>query len=524
MRKVLLVDDEMFVRKGLKELIPWEAFGYEVIAEAEDGEEAVQLIDLHGPDLVLTDIRMPVMDGLSLIETVKESGGRAPEFVILSGYNEFSYAQRAMRFGVQDFILKPIDDGELTETLTRMNRRLASRDEKGGRQRTADAVLNELLFEGADGAPPADLEAVLRLGQGSCCYVIAERNGCGESAEAEAQSLRQWKSAIGEALMRLGGGAPIVHDLSPYTFGFLLTSSHLSDSGSAQLERLGARLLHRAGGEEGGFLRLYLGPIVDRPADLKRSYEAARDAMNAKFALDDRQVLTAGMASQAGLAFRDLDEDVYAALQEGVEENDIPLLSGLVARIGADFKRHAFTTDAVMASLSKCVVRVLDTLRRMNEGQEPELASLAPLMQWNQTPKTLGMLLKKLEPFLAESAACMEQLRKRKTTGGIHRVRQYIESHFNEEITLKGMAKRFYINPVYLGQLFKNTYGVYFNDFLLQLRIGEAKRLLRQTDRKIYEIAELVGFSSSEYFIKQFEKVEGCSPTEYKQAQLTRTP
>jgi two-component system response regulator YesN len=87
---------------------------------------------------------------------------------------------------------------------------------------------------------------------------------------------------------------------------------------------------------------------------------------------------------------------------------------------------------------------------------------------------------------------------------------------------LKTISKRFYMNPVYLGQLFKKTYGVYFNEYLLQIRIAEAKRQLRQTDRKVYEIAASVGFGNADYFVCQFEKVEGRTPTEYKNAILAK--
>ncbi|MBO9598418.1 MAG: response regulator, partial [Cohnella sp.] len=120
MMKIILVDDEIFVRKGLLALIPWQRLGYEVVGEADDGEEAMKLIDRLRPDVVITDIRMPVMDGLRMIGNVRENGGYAPKFIIISGYSDFKYAQQAVRYGVQDFILKPIDEDELTVALLRI--------------------------------------------------------------------------------------------------------------------------------------------------------------------------------------------------------------------------------------------------------------------------------------------------------------------------------------------------------------------------------------------------------------------
>ncbi|XEC93971.1 response regulator [Paenibacillus tarimensis] len=121
MNRVILVDDEMFARKGLSNLIPWDRYGYEIVGEAENGEEALEIIQKYNPDLVITDIRMPVLDGLELIRQAKQLNTAPPQFIIVSGYDDFKYAQQAVRFGVQDFILKPVDEEELVSTLQRIS-------------------------------------------------------------------------------------------------------------------------------------------------------------------------------------------------------------------------------------------------------------------------------------------------------------------------------------------------------------------------------------------------------------------
>jgi Response regulator containing CheY-like receiver domain and AraC-type DNA-binding domain len=118
--------------------------------------------------------------------------------------------------------------------------------------------------------------------------------------------------------------------------------------------------------------------------------------------------------------------------------------------------------------------------------------------------------------FLHEAAAYLAELRNEQSKGGIERIKKYIEANYTENISLKSIAGKFYMNSVYLGQLFRKTYGIYFNDFLLQIRIGEAKKLLRQTDLRMYEIAEKVGFQNADYFVTQFEKLEKVTPTDYR--------
>jgi len=139
------------------------------------------------------------------------------------------------------------------------------------------------------------------------------------------------------------------------------------------------------------------------------------------------------------------------------------------------------------------------------------------MLGWQDINLSLGELKKLFTVFIEESQQSIAELRKEQQKGGIQKIKCYIEGNFSQNISLKSIAAQFYINPVYLGQLFKKTYGVYFNEFLLQLRVNEAKKLLRQScSMRIYEIAEKVGFSNSDYFVTQFEKIEHMTPTEYR--------
>jgi len=144
MISVLLVDDEQFVRMGLRNLIDWRSCGYEIIGEADNGEDAFRMIEENRPELVITDIRMPVLDGLELIRRVNEAGHLATKFIIVSGYNEFEYAQQAMRYGVSAFILKPGDQDEL-QTILLCLRRQISKDRLILKK--TDAIWASAIFE-----------------------------------------------------------------------------------------------------------------------------------------------------------------------------------------------------------------------------------------------------------------------------------------------------------------------------------------------------------------------------------------
>ncbi|WP_042166605.1 response regulator transcription factor [Paenibacillus gorillae] len=353
MFKVLLVDDEVYVRQGLRQLIDWQECGYEVIGEAANGAEAFEAVKASEPDLVVTDIRMPVVTGLELIGKVKEAGMEGIAFIVLSGYEDFKYAQQAMRYQVQDYILKPIDVDELKAALSRLHGQLQANSTSGGL------------------SPEADLPLVLA--------------------------------------------------------------------------------------------------VTDR-----------------------------------------------------MEENDPEAVRRAVRQFIQELERRG--ADA--AAAGRTVGRLIANVKKIISDMEGSLAlqGLDELIGWSVAGKGgFETLEERLMGFALEGTARIGELRKAKLQGSIHQVKSYIESNFRENMSLKGMASQHYMNPVYMGQLFRKTYGMYFNEFLLGVRIREAKKLLRQTELKIYEVAERAGFSSSNYFITQFEKLERTTPAEYRSRLLAQT-
>ncbi|MNJ47496.1 HTH-type transcriptional regulator YesS [compost metagenome] len=210
-----------------------------------------------------------------------------------------------------------------------------------------------------------------------------------------------------------------------------------------------------------------------------------------------------------------IDQELYNSLVEQIEELQFNELQLTVNSLFQLFQEKHYAPEAVKMNIHQCVLGVIEIIRSM-DGDEQGLDSLAPIIGWHDLNLSLRELQRLFIAFATESGQYIGELRKEQQRGGIHKIRAYIEEHYQENISLKSIAARFYMNSVYLGQLFKKTYGLYFNDFLLQLRVGEAKRLLRQTDLRIYEVAERVGFGNPDYFVTQFEKLEKLTPSEYR--------
>jgi len=514
MHKVLLVDDEVFARTGLRGLIPWNRLGFEIVAEAANGEEALQLIQEEQPDLVVTDIRMPVLDGLELIRTVKEREIANPRFIIISGYNDFKYAQQAVRFGVEDFILKPIDETELSNTLRRVADSIKRKQLlEEGHPALHLSLLDSLLSGRLDKAYiPGALAALGLPTEGEFCCILAEVNDVVLEPDAD-PSADDWKAQLARAAGALTGGRePLLHEPGEWTVGLLLPKSEAFGSWEEAAETLLRAVRPRA-----GVLRLYVGDPAPAPERIHHSYRSARHAMEFKYALDGKAVVSGRDLEGRTLVRTDLPSALFDRLLHAMEEMDTAEAEAVLDEMFASFRSERFAPDAVAASIDRLIRAVNGTVRAM-DGDEHRLASCAALAEWRERPMTLGGLRKLTADFVAEASGYMAELRKERAKGSIHQIKAYIERHFRENINLKVIAQQYYMNPVYLGQLFKKTYGVYFNDFLLDLRIREAKRLLRQTDMRIYEIAAEVGFSNPEYFAAQFEKVVHMTPKEYRSA------
>ncbi|WP_372636106.1 response regulator [Cohnella sp.] len=522
MKKAILVDDEVFARKGLIRLIPWEKLGYEVVGEAENGEDACALIEEVRPDVVVTDIRMPVLDGLELIRKVQESGNDKTNFIIVSGYGDFKYAQQAVRYGVADYLLKPVDENELAATLERI---AAAPKVEPARTEVECRLIQGLAFDRlltgqSDEAYLGEASRILDLPleRPLRCVSVEINDIAFDSNEARGmEQMERVKQAIREeAAAHSNGKAPCLLARSLTEVHFLL----FDKLGVQEIRILGERLIRAVGAHVDGVPRVYAGAIVPSLERVRESYASASALASFKFALD-RSVLVHEEAAGECVAYKELAPALLTELLERLEERDEEGMEKATGLIFDMFREQRYSPESVHASISRCVHGVCAVIQNM-QGDASAVTSLHRLLRTQLEPRTLYGLKVLFLEFLRESAGYMSGLRSAMTKGDIGKIKAYIDSQFGENLNLKSISKRFYLNPVYLGQLFKKTYGVYFNEYLLQIRIAEAKRQLRRTDRKVYEIAASVGFGNADYFVCQFERVEGRTPTEYKNAILSK--
>lgn len=508
MLKVLLVDDEVFVRKGLLELIPWEQLNYTIAGEAENGREALQLMERLQPDLVITDIRMPIVDGLDLIRNVKERNEWDPAFIIISGYHDFKYAQQAIRYGVHDYILKPVDEEEMVATLRKLAHALSAKPMTLLTQEdyTNHHILETLVQE-EDAERAERYAAALGLeGASGLLYVLIHIHAATSGKQIGMKQMQ-------ETLQSIGYTAVPVMEQHPGELGILLRLDWLNQYGGhpmQALERLRDELSRRLGQP----VSLYAGEGVDCPAKLRHSYSGAMEAAKHKYA-ENRGVILFEQIKDKPLYVFDMSQELCNELIMHVEEGNREEYRAAALSMFRLFQEQRFAPQAVASSLSRCITGINSAVMEMGGG-DGQLRCLKDLAERDHLNWNLRLLQEHFLGAIEEADVCIAQLRKEQMKGDIHRIKKYIDAHYCDNISLKGIAAKFYMNAVYLGRLFRKSYGMYFNEYVLALRVQEAKKLLRQTDLRMYEIAARVGFQNADYFVTQFEKLEQLTPTEYR--------
>ncbi|MCI3922911.1 response regulator [Paenibacillus sp. TRM 82003] len=513
MHKVLIVDDEVFVRRGLINLMEWSSLQFEICGEAENGMQALHLIKELSPDLVIVDIRMPVLDGLELIRQVHEAEEHAPLFIILSGFPDFSYAQQAFRYNVSDYILKPVDEQELTAALRRM---AVTLNQKQLLSMTKEKPLVEMIIESLIQSEPephvlTQIAHTLELPLSSAyTYVIVELQ------DERPHGGMDYMLPLQASLQRhfyMEGQPLLLHARTHNQYGFIMPSS--SSDPRFDAEGVGHKLLRALEKHLATKIALFIGRKVDHLKQTHLSRASAEECLNYRFAAGCDGVYTASQLLEQPLYYFDVDEELHSKLMYEVEANR---KEGYIIAIDAifhAFQERYFAPGAVANTVRRSMIAAINMIRQL-EGDEKKLAWLDELLHWQTKYRNLAQLRRVFVHFIEEAAEYTAEIRSEKGEAHIEKVKKYIDGHYRENIYLKGIAAEFHMNPIYLGQLFRKNYGVYFNDYLLSLRIEEAKRLLRQTKKRIYEIAESVGFQNADYFATQFEKLENMTPTDYR--------
>lgn len=503
MYQLMIIDDEMIVREGIKNLIPWEDYNLEICQEGIDGKDGLKKVLDYAPDLVLVDVKMPGLSGIELIREAKKAGFEG-KFIILTGYSDFDFAKSAISLGVRAYLLKPIDEDELLENVKEV---LAELDAKKNLDdyytlselKARQEVLYRLLLYTAD---KESLRGEIKLYgmdfkfQNFCVAILKFRdcyagNGLNQDKiDGVLKDIEQAdKVTVDEKLVLICKGQGYEEILQ-------------------KLLKNNERIKRRLG--DGFFITV--GHNVANWEDIHFSYECARLLSEYEFLFKDKdgvgiEVLNNCTIRKAG--------DFYDKLLSYIEIGDTQNIDSTIAEMKDFFRGKLLKEWEIKVQLVHNMSILYSLLEKRYELSKDTIQSYYSFTEGIKGAYSLNALMELLQGFCLEAAG---HLSLSLAENVAMRMVAYMEKNYNQDLKLEGMAKLFNYNSAYLGKIFKKEIGENFNNILDSIRISNAKRLLQETDLKVYQISEQVGYGNIDYFYSKFKKYVGISPKEFKQS------
>ncbi len=530
--KVLLVDDEPFIRKGLAALIDWEAEGFVIAGEAQNGCEAVLRLSEEDYQLVISDIRMPDMSGIELVEEVKTRKITDAKFVLLSGFYDFQYAKSAILYGCSDYVLKPIQREELLNVLRRIQKKI--REEAGGRRDKSifekaylDRNLLALIWGKYDEINLRYAKEKLEL-KGRIKYIHLEISLLDErflslSEEKKRVLHRQLYNYAALLFKRLSNHVifGVTKEGECYDIG-IIYSELMPDKKNMTDEEWLDWILKELRERMGFEITAFLGGWVSKLEDIAYSYREAAMARSFCFYKIPKKDIKKEPAQGAGKkAIQNKNQqDEYLrkeldALIHGIETGDKEFIKENAGELYRKMMDKGLDSKLIGMNIQYYVYRLLGLAYEIeNDINQEEVMQYIQEEVFSSGMPWINEV--KFRKFAEDYSEYLLQLRQNSARGIMNLIEAEIEANYSDNLSLRSMGEKYYLNSVYLGQIFKKRYGCCFKDYINGVRLRKAAELLLRTEEKVYEIAEKVGYKNTEYFINKFESTYGVTPARFR--------
>ena len=522
--KVFFVEDEIVTREGIRDNVDWNGNGFEFCGEAPDGEIALPFLQATHPDVLITDIKMPFMDGLQLSRIVR---ARMPwiKIVILSGHDEFEYAQEAIKIGVTEYLLKPVTVQDLHNVLQRLAAQLEQeREEKENIRKLQEqvkenrAILGERFLlklvmgavspvEAIDKGEEFGLDLVARY------YLVAAINIRlrDASQQFDYQEYLQAQQIISGLVENNPDVFLVRKDLTELVL--LMkgnTSEYLREEGDFLLNEIKRRV-----SETRCEVTIGVGAHKERLTDVYQSFiEALVNVRNEPEANEGAPISGDERAELLKLDKSAVENYLKCGVKEGYDgffDSFIQPLA-VVAFRWQMIKSYLFT-DVILAT-----AKFIGELGGNIEQVIPELDHIQPMLA---SIRTIEEMRQQVREILTGALAYRDSKSNNLYVGMIQQAKHYIETHYSDpDLALDNVAAHVSLSPCHFSAVFSQEAGATFKEYLTELRINKAKELLRTTTLRSSEIADQVGYNDPHYFSYVFKKNAGLSPKEFRMQTL----
>jgi two-component system response regulator YesN len=532
MIKILIVDDEIVIRKGIITSIDWESMGMTVAGEASNGREGFEKALALKPDIVITDVRMPVVDGLELTKLLKENMPNI-RVVIISGYDEFKYAREALRMGVNEYLLKPIGADELIKIMLKQCDEIIRKNDEISQDTRIKSIFRENLsfmqtrfissvLRGESDALPdiSDKARELNVDLSGREYqvIIIDIDDFFLITENKTSSEKDFiKSNVknaAEEILNPSTKSIVCLSEADYMFSVI----NVKDSNRYDLFNLYKEIRYTVKKFYGITLTIGVSNIYKSIADLPKAYDEALFTLKNKAFAGKDKIITICEVEKAG----SFSQVIYPSSDEKevigyLKTMDTDKLSMVLERMYSGFiktKPDYNEVKNVCLRMLTIAESQLDELgvdyRKYTERQVGVYAEIEKY----ETLEDIKLWMKNVFQGYIEA---MQKGKNEKFKGIVKVAIQYVNDHYSENIGVEDIAAITYVSPNYFSRVFKKETGKSFTEWLNTLRLDKAKVLLKDLKFRVYEVAEKVGYNDYKIFTHNFKRYVGCTPKEYRE-------
>lgn len=524
--KVLIVDDEFRIGMLIKKLIRWDALSMECMDVVDNGETALQIIKEEAPDVVITDIRMPRINGLDMINMAKESHGNI-KFVVVSGYKEFEYAHRALQYGVDDYILKPVNEEELNKVLRKIyNELVISEEQYKERQKMKETlsesrqiikrdflkniIEQETEFEEKDARVSMEGE-VYRGIDIKLDYVDYNR----QDKKQDKLTLDRIVATVEGILKTVAEEVLICEKENLHIYCLFNYDYSKAKTIKNSINDILSEIKEQLIGFEQYEITIGVGTERTEFGEIRFSIKEAFRAVGNRIKLGTGRLIYAeNIISADRNRMMDLIERYHENILTSIETYSEERLDNCINQIYSEFMLKDNEDFSQCYEIAEELSRIFFV--NIDIDQDEMLQIRRRLWNNCQHCYSIIQLKKLLKNELGGYLSVVSQMAETEFAKPIRRAKKYMDEHYGERIVLEDIAKIVDLNPVYFSVLFKKETGMNFSSYLVNIRMEKAKEMICSTNDTIAAIGEKVGYKDARYFSQTFAKIVGIKPALYR--------
>ncbi|MCP1101892.1 two-component system response regulator YesN [Aequitasia blattaphilus] len=523
MYKILLVDDEILVREAIRDNMNWNELGFELVKDCENGKDAISYLKEHPVDVVLTDICMPYVDGMELSKYLYEEHPDTA-IIIFSGYDDFEYAKRAIKYQVSEYMLKPVTGQELRETLLRIKEKLNKSHQltkvyknytknedvilskiltnliKGTQQ--VETCLRELLEYGIEIKGSAYRVAVLDIDIYSDLYEVDEET------KKESALMAFVTNNIAKEIVGRNKSGIVSQDTDNRSY--ILFYTNLVKEDKKEVKRISKEIQDKVWETTGLSLSVGIGELVFSLNELDTSYGSAINSLTYRYTKGNGVIFDC-VESDFKKNSVELD-DILALMLTEIRKGNKDASLVTLEQLRLWIQTNDISKNETIAYLHQVQCRIYESISEINECFELRDDDISKISGARNLESATEVLKEYIVHALSAVAQVVYSSKERQTGLAL----DFIHSNYgNPNLTLQEVCDYLKISTSHFSTIFKEKTGKTFLEVLNGVRMEKAKQLLRETSLKNYEIAEKVGFSDPHYFNIAFKKLTGTTPKNY---------